>query len=334
MARRNAMEETYEEVELFGKTVLFTPIRLARNTVPEGLHLYEIRHADENGGDPVQLGQGILVNHFGTILSREPIELGEDGFRDIGQEDFSYKDSGTINLKDFLEGVPPLKAQAQKLTKEDFPLCFSDDTNDRKFGCIGHLRGDFGNGKEFWHTWWDHRAELNAQPFKSEFSKVVANLRKGPLQSLEALRTYCRGNSQAKLPSEYRDNEYLLKLSTERFDYYVRLNPQKDDYNFYIYCYDRESRYISLPEMCYSTVPTTGELIIIKNGEKGYCPCTLSTDDREKNRNTADLENTKQGIGKRQEEAMLAGSMFGWDVSAANPQVQTQMRKKRSEPER
>jgi len=60
MARRNAMEETYEEIELFGKTVLFTPIRIARNTVPKELHLYEIRHADENGGEPVQLGQGIL----------------------------------------------------------------------------------------------------------------------------------------------------------------------------------------------------------------------------------------------------------------------------------
>lgn len=334
MARRNAMEETYEEIELFGKTVLFTPIRIARNTVPKELHLYEIRHADEDWGEPVQLGQGILVNHFGTIISREPIELGEDGFRDIEQQDFLYKDSGAVELKEFLEGIPPMKLQAQELVDEDYPLCFSDDTNDRKLGCIGHLRGDFGDGQEFWHTWWDHRTELNAQPFKSELSKVVANLRKGPLQSLETLRTYCRGNPQAKLPSEYRDNEYLLKLSTVRFDYYVRLNPAKGDYNFYIYCYDREARDLSLPEMCYSTVPTTGELVIITNGEKGYYPCTLSTDDREKNCNTADLENMKRGIGKCEEEAMLAGSMFGWDVPVANPQAQTQIKKKCSEQER
>jgi len=320
------MEDTYEEVELFGKTVLYTPIRIAPNTVPKGLYFYEIRHADDDWGEPVQLGHGILVNHFGTIISREPIELGKDGFRDIEHQDFSYKGCGSVELKDFLEGTPPFKLQAQRLTDEDFPLCFSDDANDKNFGCIGHLRGDFGDSQEFWHTWWDHRPELNAQPFKSELSKVVANLRKGPLQSLESLRTYCRGNPQAKLPSTYRENEYLLKLCTERFDYYVRLNPEKGDYNFYIYCYDREARVLSLPEMCYSIVPTTGELIIIKNGEKGYYPCTLSTDDREKNRNTANLENMKRGIRECEEEAMLAGSMFGWDVPAANPQVQAQMK--------
>lgn len=130
----------------------------------------------------------------------------------------------------------------ETLTAEDYPLCFSDKDNDRKFGCIGHLRGDFGDGQEFWHTWWDHRAELNTQQFKSEFNNVVANLRKVPLKSLEALRKYCSGNPQARLPSQYRDNEYLIKLSTERFDYYVRLDPQKGNYNFYIYCYDREAR--------------------------------------------------------------------------------------------
>ena len=26
-------------------------------------------------------------------------------------------------------------------------------------GCIGHLRGDFGAGKEFYTSWFDHRRE-------------------------------------------------------------------------------------------------------------------------------------------------------------------------------
>ncbi len=30
---------------------------------------------------------------------------------------------------------------------------------------IGHLRGDFGCGTEFWSTWWDQHEELKSQDF-------------------------------------------------------------------------------------------------------------------------------------------------------------------------
>ena len=75
----------------------------------------------------------------------------------------------------------------------------------------------------------------------------------------------------------------------------------------------------SLPELCYSTVPSTDELIIIKRGETGYYRCEFSTDDRAYNREFADDRNVKLGVSKAQEEAMLAGSMHGWDVPAADP---------------
>lgn len=75
----------------------------------------------------------------------------------------------------------------------------------------------------------------------------------------------------------------------------------------------------SLPERCYAVLPSTGELIIITKGEKGYVSADDGITDREKNRELADGHNSEMGVSKAQAEAMIAGSMFGWEVPAADP---------------
>ena len=74
-----------------------------------------------------------------------------------------------------------------------------------------------------------------------------------------------------------------------------------------------------LPEVCYSILPSTGDAIIIKHGESGYYRCEYSTEDKAFNREFANDRNANLGVSKAQVEAMLAGSMYGWDVPAANP---------------
>ncbi|MCD8212002.1 MAG: DUF4314 domain-containing protein, partial [Oscillospiraceae bacterium] len=66
-----------------------------------------------------------------------------------------------------------------------------------------------------------------------------------------------------------------------------------------------------LPSQCYSVLPSTGEIIIVKRGEQGYYRTTAAPGDREKNRELADLYNAKYGITREQEDALVAGSMFG-----------------------
>lgn len=73
-----------------------------------------------------------------------------------------------------------------------------------------------------------------------------------------------------------------------------------------------------LPEVCYSILPSTGDVIIIKHGESGYYRCEYSTEDKAFNREFANDRNAKLGVSKAQVEAMLAGSMYGWDVPAAD----------------
>lgn len=74
-----------------------------------------------------------------------------------------------------------------------------------------------------------------------------------------------------------------------------------------------------LPEVCFSILPSTGDVIIIKHGESGYYRCEYSTEDKAFNREFANDRNANLGVSKAQVEAMLSGSMYGWDVPAADP---------------
>lgn len=72
-----------------------------------------------------------------------------------------------------------------------------------------------------------------------------------------------------------------------------------------------------LPEYCYSTLPSTGEIIVIKRGEKGYYP--QRPENAPWNPENLDHINAQLGVTKAQVNAMTAGSMFGWDAPASNP---------------
>ena len=42
-------------------------------------------------------------------------------------------------------------------------------------GCIGHLRGDFGSGQEFYTSWFDHRREYKTDEFKADRKSTRLN---------------------------------------------------------------------------------------------------------------------------------------------------------------
>ena len=271
-------------------------------------------------------------------------------------------------------------------------------------GCIGHLRGDFGNGQEFYTSWFDHRREYKTDEFKAELDEVVNTLRAqdGLLSSRDSMDKHCDQHPETGFEKNYC-SEHGFKVQTPHYTYLLRCNPNYGDYNFYLFAYvtqflehhmekarqgirfitpdyrelfripdgdtiriftgsggirDRTCRFIdethfeigggyssalyhicefaerleqshgsviplrsSLPAQCFCVRPSSGELILLTRGERGYVPCgEFSTLDSRQNRAFADARNKENGVTKAQEAAMLAGSMFGWQTPAADPQ--------------
>ena len=72
-------QQKFEVIELLGNKALFTPLRINCKDVPIGLFKYELRHADDDGMTHCEVSLGIMVNHYGTILTNKPIPMLHNG---------------------------------------------------------------------------------------------------------------------------------------------------------------------------------------------------------------------------------------------------------------
>jgi len=82
-----------------------------------------------------------------------------------------------------------------------------------------------------------------------------------------------------------------------------------------------------LPAECYAVLLVNDNLIKIRAGERGYYRLPQDFPKREcalKNLTMdqlAEAWNTEMGVTPEQREAMEIGSIFGWEVPGANPDI-------------
>ena len=81
-------EEKLQEVEVFGKKMLFSNERIDADYLPVGLYCYDLRGSDNDPGIPITIEEKVMVNHAGCLICAEPLELGKAGFLSIQDELF------------------------------------------------------------------------------------------------------------------------------------------------------------------------------------------------------------------------------------------------------
>jgi hypothetical protein len=98
----NAKDTTFDLAALFSNPVIFTDIRIDPSTLPAGLHAYELRHSDDDWGQPTSLEEHVGVNYFGTVISQSEIPF--DGFKQINEGDFKVDPYESATLEQYLAG--------------------------------------------------------------------------------------------------------------------------------------------------------------------------------------------------------------------------------------
>ena len=142
-----ANDEQYQEIELFDKPGLFSNGRIARDNLPEGVYCYDLRGSDYDPGEPVCVEERVVVNHAGSVLLTEPLELAEDGRLMLTEEEGLNFVGGFSTLAQFLqEQKKDRHTEEVEAESISYAVCkyFGIETGENSFGYIA----SWSQGKE------------------------------------------------------------------------------------------------------------------------------------------------------------------------------------------
>jgi len=79
---------TEEKNVLRGVTIVrASSYRIPKSERKEHLYYYDVRHSDDDGFTPATIAHGVWANHMATIATNNPLELGNDGWIDLNEEE-------------------------------------------------------------------------------------------------------------------------------------------------------------------------------------------------------------------------------------------------------
>ncbi len=99
----NIENETYELVSVCGQPGLFSNGKLTEDDIPRGLFVYHLR-SGSNGEQLCVIENKVGVNHGGSIVTSEPLDLGKTGFLLLDDEHTLNFVGEDITFGQFMEG--------------------------------------------------------------------------------------------------------------------------------------------------------------------------------------------------------------------------------------
>ncbi len=93
------LDDSFDLIEVFDKKALFTNARINKDELPDGVYKYDLRD-----GTPffASIEKQVIVDHAGTVLTREPIDLGENDCIEFDEETSPNFLGDEMTLRDYL----------------------------------------------------------------------------------------------------------------------------------------------------------------------------------------------------------------------------------------
>ena len=128
----------YQLAEIMGQEVLFFNGRYDRESLPDGLYCYDLREGDS--GYAATIEPSVAVNHFGSILTTQPIEFPEQGYIELNEENgLSFGDGEEMSIYEFVQhSAKDRRTKEVEAESVAYAVCqyYGIETADNSFGYI------------------------------------------------------------------------------------------------------------------------------------------------------------------------------------------------------
>jgi hypothetical protein len=115
-----AQHTQYIGAKVFDEKGIFTKHQIDRESLPKGLFAYDIAYSREKM-EPENIWPRYIGGRFGTVITKNPVTIGEKGYTELGTNGFSLDPENRCSLQDFLAPIKSRDSSKNKTPETEKP---------------------------------------------------------------------------------------------------------------------------------------------------------------------------------------------------------------------